>query len=187
MSELDHTLTAQFIVAVAGETGEDRSDPRLGWWKSDLASEFGGLDLFRRLLPATADWAALQGAREAARRTDEALRRKDHEPDRIFSLFNLGFELDERLDERLQALKHSGVAPTAALPGLAGHVDTGWDRDRFLSWLQAHEHVDTTATSVGRLIKGPGPVCLEDRITQLLAALTPLSGTYPLPHFRRTP
>ena len=90
--------------------------------------------------------------------------RRDHrdEPDRIISLFSLGFELDERLDERLQDLKHSGVAPTAALPRLAGHVDTSWNRDQFLCWLQAHARVDTMATSVGRLIKGAGPVRLDD-------------------------
>lgn len=62
VAELDHALTAQIIIAWAGEKGED---PRLGWWRCDLVSEFGGEDLFKRLLPNTWDWAVLQGAREA--------------------------------------------------------------------------------------------------------------------------
>ena len=74
MSDIDMALTSQLVVAWAGETGEE---PRLGWWRSDLVSEFGGEDLFRRLLPGTWRWAALQGAREAARRTDAELRSHD--------------------------------------------------------------------------------------------------------------
>lgn len=61
--DLDTLLIAQLAVAWAGEGGEE---PRLGWWRSDLVSEFGGHDLFQRLLPHTWEWAALQGAREAA-------------------------------------------------------------------------------------------------------------------------
>jgi hypothetical protein len=60
MSDIDMALTSQLVVAWAGETGEES---RLGWWRSDLASEYGGEDLFRRLLPSTWRWAALQGAR----------------------------------------------------------------------------------------------------------------------------
>jgi hypothetical protein len=67
MSEIDRALTAQFVVAWAGEGGEEK---RLGWWRSDLVSEFGGKDLFRRLLPKTWAWAVLQAVREAARRKD---------------------------------------------------------------------------------------------------------------------
>ena len=37
---LDHILCAQFAVAWAGESGEEG---RLGWWKTDLTSEFGGV------------------------------------------------------------------------------------------------------------------------------------------------
>ena len=105
----------QLAIAWAGEAGEE---PRLGWWRSDLTSEFGGEDLFQRLLPRTWRWATLQGAREAARRTDAEAREKDHDPDRILSLFRVGFEVDERLDERLQELKSSGKEPLVALPDL---------------------------------------------------------------------
>ena len=70
MSELDAALTAQLVVAWAGEGGEEK---RLGWWRCDLVSEFGGQDLFQRLLPSTWTWAVLQGAREAARRRAEGV------------------------------------------------------------------------------------------------------------------
>jgi hypothetical protein len=46
-------LTVQLVVGWAGEAGEN---PRLGWWNTDLASEFGGEDLFRRLLPNSWRW-----------------------------------------------------------------------------------------------------------------------------------
>src|SRR3954447_16703041 len=100
-ADLDFVLTAQIALAWAGEAGEE---PRLGWWRSDLTSEFGGEDLFRRLLPNTWRWATLQGAREAARRRDADIRSRDHDPDRILSLYRLGLEADERLDERLHEL-----------------------------------------------------------------------------------
>ena len=58
---LDQLLTAQLIVAWAGERGDPQ---RLGWWRSDLSSEFGGEDLFRRLLPHTWPWATLKAPRE---------------------------------------------------------------------------------------------------------------------------
>jgi hypothetical protein len=112
---LDHILTAQLAVAWAGEGGEE---PRLGWWKTDLASEFGGEDLFARLLPATWPWAVLEGAREAARRADAAGRAQHHAPDRLLTLFHLGPELDERLSERLRDHKRSGTTPKDALPRL---------------------------------------------------------------------
>lgn len=142
MSDIDMVLTSQLVVAWAGETGEER---RLAWWRCDLASEYGGEDLFRRLLPSTWRWAAFQGAREAARRVDEELRRRDHEPDRIVSLFSLGFELDERIEERLADLKRSGRAPDEALPGLAV-TDDGWHPENFWDWVAGHGEAGGTAS-----------------------------------------
>ena len=55
MSDLDHTLTIQLLVAWAGESGDP---PRLGWWRTDMVSEYGGGDLFKRLLPNTWQWAS---------------------------------------------------------------------------------------------------------------------------------
>ena len=125
-SDLDAAITAQFVVAWAGETGgEQVHEKRLGWWRSDLVSEYGGQEFFRDLLPSTWRWAALQGAREAARRKDAEMRRANHDPDGIVSLYRLGFEVDERIEERLRDLKRGGEEPTQALPGLAGVFATG--------------------------------------------------------------
>jgi hypothetical protein len=180
---IDSALAAQIIVAWAGEAGDE--EKRLGWWRTDLISEFGGMDLFRRLLPATAEWAVLQAAREAARRADAELRRQGHDADRIVTLFSLGFELDERIDERLQDLKRSGRSPHEALRGLAESVTTTWNRDRFADWVAGHGQAETAATPIGRHLKGELPPDLEQVVDRLVAALSPLSESYPLPHFRR--
>ena len=181
MSDIDMALTSQLVVAWAGEAGEER---RLGWWRSDLASEYGGEDLFRRLLPSTWRWAALQGAREAARRVDAELRRRDHEPDRIVSLFSLGFELDERIEERLADLKRSGRTPDQALPGLAV-TDDGWHPESFWDWVAGHGEAGGTASPAGRRLSGSPPATVGQQVRRLVAGLAPAAESYPLPHFRR--
>jgi len=179
---LDEILTAQLAIAWAGEGGEE---PRLGWWRSDLTSEFGGEDLFQRLLPRTWRWATLQGGREAARRKDAEARAKDHDPDRILSLFRLGFEIDERLDERFQELKASGKNPVEALPSLGTAVGDRWHREKFAGWVSTHGKVDAVTTPAGRRLKGEPPESLGLLVHKLVAALAPLGDDYPLPHFRR--
>ena len=181
-SAIDFILTAQIAVGWAGEGGEEA---RLGWWRSDLVSEYGGEDLFKRLLPNTWQWAVLQAVREAARRHDAALRAKDHNPDRLLSLFSLGFELDERVEERLQDLKRSSDTPTTALPGLAELLQPEWSLSDFNDWAEAHAKADYSTAPVGRRIKSTPPSSLETMVSQLVAALLPLGDEYPLPHFRR--
>lgn len=181
-AEIDLILSAQLAVAWAGEAGEER---RLGWWRSDLVSEYGGEDLFQRLLPHTWRWAVLQAAREAARRRDAETRAQYHDPDEIVSLFFLGFEVDERIDERLQDLKRSGLPPEEALPTLAAVVRRQWDADAFTEWLASHGQASFVAEPVGRRIKGDAPPQLTELAGQLLAALNPPAEHYPLPHFRR--
>lgn len=181
-SAIDALLTAQLVIAWAGEAGEER---RLGWWRSDLVSEFGGEDLFQRLLPHTWRWAVLQGAREAARRRDAELRAQTHDPDRVVTLFHLGFVLDERVEERLQELKRAGREPKEALPGLAEVFGESWDRGRFTTWVQGHGAANYVAAPVGRQLKGAPPDSPELLVRQLVAALWPLGESYPLPHFRR--
>lgn len=183
MSDIDRALTSQLVVAWAGEKGEEG---RLGWWRSDLVSEYGGEDLFRRLLPSTWRWAVLQGAREAARRTDSEVRGQDHDPDRLISLFSLGFELDEQIEERFQDLKRLSRAPEEALPGLA-IVSGGWDRNRFWDWVAGHGTAGGAATPGGRLLKGSPPIALDQLVRKLIAGLAPEGERYPLPHFRRMP
>ena len=181
-SELDQILVTQLALAWAGEAGEER---RLGWWRSDLTSEYGGEDLFRRLLPRTWRWATLQGAREAARRRDAEARARDHDPDRILSIFRLGFEADERLDERFQELKAAGKAPLEALPALAEVVSEGWKPAEFADWVRGHGDPDVVTAPIGRRLKGEPPESLGLLVRKLVAALEPLGAEYPLPHYRR--
>lgn len=178
-------LTAQIAVAWAGEGhGETR---RLGWWRSDLVSDYGGRDLFTRLLPRTHRWAVLQAVREAARRRDMELRAKANNPDGVFSLFGLGFELDERADERLQELKREGGTPEDALPELRrliGDDDEGWDRGAFAAWVASHGKAEHKVEPLGRRLVGERPEALGEQVRRLVAALAPLEDAYPLPHFR---
>ena len=181
-STLDQILTAQLIVAWAGESGEE---PRLKWWRTDLVSEFGGEDLFQRLLPHTWRWAVLQGAREAARRHDAAMRSKAHDPDQLITLFRFGFAIDERLDERFQDLKTAGREPNKALPNLGEIIGADWNREAFASWIQAHRAANAVAAPAGRRLKGAMPDSLELATEHLVAALAPLADAYPLPHYRK--
>jgi hypothetical protein len=187
-SDLDAAVTAQFVVAWAGETGGEHDyEKRLGWWRSDLVSEYGGQAFFRDLLPSTWRWASLQGAREAARRKDAEMRRENHDPDDVISLYRLGFEVDERIEERLRDLKRGGEEPTQALPGLAVLNPQAWDRAQFLLWVQGHGEVEAAPEPIGRRLKGPPPGALAQQIRKLVAALAPLAEIYPLPHFRSAP
>lgn len=180
---LDRVLTAQLAVAWAGESG-DEDEARLGWWRSNLGFEFGGEDLFRKLLPHTWEWAVLQGAREAARLRDAQLRKKHHAPDQVLSLFRLGFELDEAIDERLQDLKRSGRTPAQALPELGRLREQEWDQSAFEDWLRARGQAAHTTEAIGRRLKET-PEGLAPMADALTAALCPLAKDYPLPHVLR--
>lgn len=179
-SDLDFALTAQIVVAWAGEAGEVK---RLGWWRSDLVSEFGGEDLLGRLLPATWRWATLQAVRETARRRDAEMRGQHHDADQVISLYRFGFEIDERIDERLADLKRSGDTPEKALPGLSV-ITRDWSRASFLDWVQGHGEADSSAAPIGRQLKGDPPSALDHKVRRLVAALAPFADSYPLPHFR---
>ncbi len=182
---LDFILTVQLIVAWAGE-----APPRLGWWRTLLTSDYGGLALLSDLAPRTAPWAALQAAREAARRIDAAARARASSPDELVSLYHLGPAVDERLTERLRLLKASGRAPHVALPGLARVLGTGdswdaaWDADAFMSWAREQGRPDTTTEPVGRRLTGSIPPALDVAAARLAAALVPLAADYPLPFYR---
>lgn len=183
LSTLDHILTAQIAVAWAGEGGEE---PRLAWWRTDLCSEYGGEDLFKRLLPSSWPWATLQATREAARRHDAAGRGRDADPDRLVSLFRLGFEIDERVDERLRELKLTGKPPAEALPGLRELITPEWDRTHFAAWVEAHRRPTIEAAPAGRRVTGAPPESLDLLVDNLVGALAPLGAEYLLPHYRRS-
>ena len=181
MADLNTILALQILVAWAGEAGDP---PRLGWWRTDMVSEYGGEDLFKRLLPNTWKWATLQSVREAAIRTDADSRREAHDADTLVSLFGLGAETDRQLDERLSDLVRAEQDPTDALPFLAQWIGQPFDRAAFEAWLQQSGEPATTAAPVGRRLKGSLPEDVDTAVRSLVAALVPLSAAYPLPHYR---
>ncbi|MCY2967686.1 MAG: BREX-6 system BrxE protein [Planctomycetota bacterium] len=181
-SVVDQLLTAQVAIAWAGESGDEK---RLGWWKSNLTNEFGGLDLFQRMFPHTWEWAVLQAVREVARRKDAELRGLDHDPDRVVSLYSVSFEIDERADERLLDLKRSGTPPLEALPGLREVIDGEGNREKFGDWVQEHGTARFVKEPVGRRLQGKPPEAVDLLVRQLVGACWPLAETFPMPHFRR--
>lgn len=181
-STLDKLLTAQFLVGWAGESGEE---PRLGWWQTDMCSEFGGEDLFQQILPRTHQWATLQTVREAAARTDAGMRDRAHDSDTILSLYALGFQLDEKVEDRLRFLKLSGQSPNEALPELGKMLSAEWSKDHFADWAAGHGDVKFQKAPAGRQLRGKIPDSVDSLADKLLAGLSPIAEEYPMPHFRR--
>ena len=179
--ELDRILELQLGVAWAGETKTD--PPRLGWWRTAMSAEFGGEDLLRRLTPKTWQWATLECCRAAAKRVDDAARSTADDADHLISLYRLGFELDERLDERLLELKQSGVPPTEVFPELA-ELFSAWSKSGLEAFLADGGEASFTTTATGRRLKGEMPTDHAAVVSQLAAALLPLADKYPLPYFR---
>lgn len=182
---LDFILSAQLIVAWAGETS-DEDAPRLGWWRSDCTSEFGGVDLFERLLPQTGAWAVLEAARAVAIARDAALRAESHSADQLHTVFHLGFELDERVADRLAQLKRSGRTPADALPMLGEVCVDPLDRDAFAAWLSGHDGPGYAVTPVGRRLKGKPSADPQVQVAALLSILAPLADAWPVPYFEQS-
>lgn len=178
-AQLDAILVRQLLVAWAGEQNEE--EPRLGWWKTDMYSEYGGQDLFRRLAPRTALWAALEVAREAARRTDAAARK--HDKHRLLSLFYLGFDLDEALADRLATHKRSGKSPEQVFPEFA-ELTARWDAAKFEQWAKQGSRPKTEKEPAGRRLTSPAPDDPAELAQRFVHALVPLAAEYPCPHTR---
>ena len=158
--------------------------PRLGWWQTDLIDPAGGGDFFGRLLPRTQAWASLEAVREAARRIDEQGRRGLAEPDLVRTLFFQGFDLDERVSERLAELKRAGVAPSAALRLLVP-LDAPFSTEGFAEALRGGGRKPASEiVPGGRQLKGAMPEALELVAQTLGAALVPFAEHYPMPFYR---
>lgn len=169
-----------------GWAGEGKTEPpRLGWWRTALNDEFGGEDLFKRLTPRTWKWAVLEAARAAARKVDAEARAQAADADELVSLFRLGFELDEQVDDRLAELKRSAVEPAAALPEL-GTLTATWNRDAFAAWLKGLGTANVAPSSIGRRLKGEPPDDPAAAAQALVAAMAPLTDRYPATHFKTT-
>jgi hypothetical protein len=179
---LDKILTLQLLVAWAGE---GRSEPkRLGWWDTDLVDDAGGGDLLARLAPRIHAWASLELVREAARRVDAKARSKHGDPDKLRSIFFLGFELDEKLADRLSELKRQGKPPEEVLP-LPMKLTAKFDREKVLEVLSAAGKVTfDKVPPIGRQLKGVAPTSPQTMVEKLAGALVPLVDEYPLPFFK---
>lgn len=179
---LDTILAIQLAVAWAGE---GRSEPRrLGWWDTDLVDGAGGGDLFLRLTPRTHAWTALEAVREAARRVDAKARGRLGDPDRTRTLFFLGFELDERIEDRFGSLKRQGVPPQEALT-LPFDIGAAFSKDTIARGLALASKVKfKVVPPIGRQLDGEAPSDPAEMVRQLAAALLPFSDEYPLPFFQ---
>jgi hypothetical protein len=177
---LDTILALQLVVAWAGE---GRSQPkRLGWWDTDLVDEEGGGDLLVRLLPQTHAWASLESVREAARQVDAKARGKMADPDKMRTLFFLGFELDEQLGDRLASLKREGQAPAHSL-SLPLSLTAEFAKEKLITVLQGGD-ANFIVVPGGRQMKGAKPEAPEEVVRRLAAALVPLVEQYPLPFYK---
>jgi hypothetical protein len=182
VSEIDAILTLQLFVGWAGEA---RCQPkRFGWWKTDLIDEAGGGDLIARLAPRTHAWASLELVREAARRVDAKARGKHGDPDKLRTIFFLGFEIDEKLNDRLTELKRQGRPPEDALP-LPFPLRAAFDQDQVVKILsKAGPAPFEKVPPVGRWLRGAGLTSTAELVDKLAAALVPVAEEYPLPFFR---
>lgn len=185
-SEIDQLLSAQLIVAWAGEKGDsdEPSSQRLGWWRTDLIGEGAEYDL-KELLPNTWRWAMLQAVRHAAKIHDASVRAKDHDPDRLLTLYSLGFVIDEKVDERLVQLKQNRSELADALSDVAALIDEGWSQELFVTWTEKHGKETFSSVPAGRRLKGKPPERLSEILSRLVVGLAPLADKYPMPHFKR--
>jgi hypothetical protein len=178
--DLDAILANQLTVAWAGE---GRCQPRrLGWWDTDLIDAAGGGDFFARLMPQTHAWAGLEAAREAARRTDGKARGRMADPDRMRSLFFLGFEVDEQLADRLALLKRQPKSVAEALP-LPLPLTSEFSRDALTTALGRSDAAFTIVPG-GRQLKAAAPKSQVELVARLGGALVPFAETYPLPFYK---
>jgi len=122
--------------------------------------------------------------REAARRVDAKARGRHGDPDRLRTIFFLGFEVDERLDDRLGELRRSGRAPEEALP-LPHRLGAEFDAGALPALLAPGEKAAFEAVPpIGRKLRGAAPAAVDDLVARLTAALVPVADGYPLPFYR---
>lgn len=179
---LDRILALQFTL---GWAGEGLCEPaRLKWWRTDLVDEYGGGDFLQRLLPRTHRWAGLECVRRAAFLTDLKSRSHMSDPDSVISLYFWGFELDEKLTERIRELKGSQVPPEEALSFPVPVLPTAkFDRTELERELGPQPPYQSLPT--GRELPGPVPSDLAEAARLLAAAHLPFTENYPAPFFRR--
>ena len=170
---LDRILAVQISIAWAGEGGEE---PRLNWWDTEVMSEFGGYDNLKELVPGSAEWLGLKTIREAAKRTDEEYRNRASNPDELSTLYHLGYELDEQLEQRLSDLIHRQTPLSELLKHMkwiTDPVEQEWEPKAFETWLTSlvnSQKIKTNKESVGCRLTGTPPDDIFMRICRLAGA-----------------
>lgn len=186
---LDEILTLQLGVAWAGERGVpgEPETRRMGWWATCAVDEFGGEELYTRLVPQTSAWATFETARRAAWWVEEARLREAN--GQLLSLFHLSPELNELLEDRLYAHKLSGRPIEARLPALGALIsqcapDEAFDEGAFRSWAAALGAVAFEDGATGRRLQSAPREALEiaRQCAAALAAPTSHADTWPMPH-----
>lgn len=176
--ELDHILAVQLSVAWAGEAAG--RPQRLGWWQTDLIDKEGGGDLFSRLLPRTGAWSGYELARQAARHVEAAALARMARRDTCWTLFHLGFAIDEELSDRLAYHRRHRHVPVEVF-GDRLFAERAWDASAFGKHLCPGAAPKVEVTPAGRRIVAK-PASAAEAVSLLAAALTPLAREYPLPY-----
>jgi hypothetical protein len=185
IAALDEILALQLSV---GWAGEGRCEPRrLGWWDTDVVDRMGGGNLMERVCPRTFAWAGLECARAAALLVDGRRRKRTADADRIRTLFALGAEIDEQIEDRLRALKQAGAPPIEVLPfALAPGVQ--FDSVAAAAALAGGRSPETLkkVPGIGRQLRGMPPGDPLEAARRLAAALVPWDDAdgYPMPFFQ---
>lgn len=137
--------------------------------------------MLARLLPRTHQWAGLSLARRAAGRVDALGRQHLAAPDRVRTLFHLGFEIDEQLCDQVARYRRQEAQAREVLFDRFA-IGYPWSLDAFTAYLQRLPAVKIKETAAGRRITTKAKSAVE-QVRLLAAALLPLKAQYPLPYF----
>jgi hypothetical protein len=180
--ELDVVLMLQLFIAWAGEGLTD--PPRLGWWSTQLLDEWGGEDLFKRLLPRTFEWALLESLRKVAINVDRQKRTSLAQSDRIRTLFYWGFGIDEKLEERLSFHKQNGSKPQEVL-NFPLDLKEKFEQEAFEKAIQTiNSAIQYKIVPEGREIRQKIPESIAEVAKNLVSGLIPIADKYPMPFYR---
>jgi hypothetical protein len=110
------------------------------------------------------------------------------DPDQVRTLYFLGFDLDERLAERLAELKRGGTTPTSAL-AFPVALDAPFSSEALTEALAlgAGRAPAYDVVPGGRQLEGAAPAAPELLVHNLAAALLPVAERYPTPFYRVKP
>jgi hypothetical protein len=173
---LDLILDWQMAIAWAGEANCEPS--RLGWWRTDLIDDLGGGDLLVRLLPRTKLYAGWESAREAAISTDRRARQKMANPDKLRTIFFWGFDLDEKLTDRLAVRKRRSEHLKLPIAW-----ENGFNREEIAKQIgDCCGHSKYEIVAGGREVRSSGTDASS--LLSLVAAIVPFEQTYSMPFFR---